>query len=188
MPICGELADGLGKAFGALFAAFAAIVCCGCAEPVETQPHENWGMTVFTSEGVRNPAMHVASRCGLADDEVVIGVVVNGEARAYAVTAMSRMTAHLVKDVIGSTPVAVTYCDRNDCARVLGPGETARATDISVAGWKDGQMAIRLSDRVYVQSSREIPLRDVAFEKLDWQTWFERHPATRVYTGAELEN
>lgn len=43
----------------------------------------------------------------LRDDDEVYGLVIEGKARAYAVTMLS--FHHVVNDVVGGVPVAVTY-------------------------------------------------------------------------------
>ncbi len=43
----------------------------------------------------------------LAPDDLVIGVVVNGEARAYGVAFLSRH--EIVNDTVGGRPIAVTW-------------------------------------------------------------------------------
>ncbi len=69
----------------------------------------------------------------LADTEPVIGVVINGDARAYP---LGILTQHeIVNDVVGGVPVTVTYCplcnssivfDRRVDGRVLEFGTTGK--------------------------------------------------------------
>jgi hypothetical protein len=44
----------------------------------------------------------------IAPDERVIGVLINGEARAYPIPIMS--SHDIVYDVVGGEPVAITWC------------------------------------------------------------------------------
>ena len=69
----------------------------------------------------------------LADTEPVIGVTVNGEARAYPLGILTRH--EIVNDTIGGVPVTVTYCplcnssivfDRRVDGRVLDFGTTGK--------------------------------------------------------------
>ena len=66
----------------------------------------------------------------------VIGLAVNGQARAYLVWGMSQPAWHLAHDELGGQPVTVTYCDWKDCARVLDRGEVP-ADEIQLAGFAD---------------------------------------------------
>jgi len=54
-----------------------------------------------------NPKMTAATDATLGDEEPVIGVVINGEARAYSVAVMGRH--ELGNDMCGGTPIAVSW-------------------------------------------------------------------------------
>ena len=54
-----------------------------------------------------NPKMAPAKSANLADEEFVIGVVVNGEAKAYSVRVMG--SHELVNDVCGKEPIAASW-------------------------------------------------------------------------------
>ncbi len=58
-----------------------------------------------------------AASSGMKPDEVVVGVVSNGRARAYRLDAMRDRARHIVNDVVGGSAVTVTYCDLTDCIR-----------------------------------------------------------------------
>jgi hypothetical protein len=63
--------------------------------------------------------MEPASKNGVEPQRLVVGVVVNGEARAYPVQFVGYH--HQVRDVIGGTPVMVTYCTVCRTGRVFSP-------------------------------------------------------------------
>jgi hypothetical protein len=74
-----------------------------------------------------------AEAAELADEEPVVGVVVNGEARAYPLRVL--IWHEIANDTLGRVPVAVTYCplcntaivfDRRVGGRVLDFGTTGR--------------------------------------------------------------
>jgi hypothetical protein len=52
-------------------------------------------------------------------DKLVIGVVINGEARAYPIQLIGYH--HQVKDTVGNTPVMITYCTVCRTGRVYSP-------------------------------------------------------------------
>ena len=56
---------------------------------------------------VYTPQFVAAAEAPLQPDELVIGLVIDGEARAYPVTTLNRR--EMVNDVVGGTPVLVTW-------------------------------------------------------------------------------
>ena len=56
------------------------------------------------------PEFVASSQASLPDDELVIGLSVNGDARAYPAGIL--YTREMVNDVVGSVPVLVTWCPR----------------------------------------------------------------------------
>lgn len=69
--------------------------------------------------GITAPELTAAADATLPDESSIIGIVVQGEARAYAVDAMSAVNAHVINDVIQQTPVTVTYCAGTKAVRVF---------------------------------------------------------------------
>ncbi len=72
----------------------------------------------FEMPGLQEPQIILAQAAKLPDAEVVIGVVVNRKPRAYWLKALKYPPWHIVNDVVAGVPLSVTYCDRNDCARL----------------------------------------------------------------------
>jgi Protein of unknown function (DUF3179) len=79
------------------------------------------------------PEFVLASEAALPDQEPVIGLVVDGDARAYPLRIL--IWHEIVNDVVGGVPVAVTYCplcntglvfDRRVHDRVLKFGTTGK--------------------------------------------------------------
>jgi hypothetical protein len=136
-------------------------------------------------EGVRDPEMVPADELMLEDDEVVIGVVAYGQARAYLSRAFAkRPNLHVVHDQFGLNPVAVTHCDRNGCTRVFTGKQGEQALDLRCGGWLPVQeMSLRVGDREYAQSSPEIPLADLPFVVTTWKDWRQQQPGSLVYLG-----
>ncbi len=56
---------------------------------------------------IYTPQFVAAAAAPLHEDELVLGLVINGEARAYPVTTLNRR--EMVNDVVGGTPVLVTW-------------------------------------------------------------------------------
>lgn len=141
--------------------------------------------TPFLAEGVSMPALHSADKVTLDSDARVIGLIIDGEARAYSIDSMSAMTNHVVNDQIKGVPVSVTYCDRTDNTRAFSvPADSdAQSISLSLGGFSQGEMQLMLNGKMYPQSSTEIPLCDFQYEVTDWESWRQTHPETLVFTG-----
>jgi hypothetical protein len=139
--------------------------------------------------GVNKPLMVQVKDCDLHDDEIVIGVNVFGESRAYLRSAFDLpVHQHIVNDVIDSIPVTITHCDRTRCTRVLTNSKQDRSVDVRCGGWLATQeMAILVGQTRYPQSSSDIPLVDLPFAMSTWKAWREEHPNSMVYLGAALK-
>lgn len=160
----------------------------GDSTPVRESAHE------FDIPGVSAPMLYPADQVNLADDERVIGVVVDNEPRAYvidafAVRGMQRkedVGVHVVNDYFGARPICVTHCDRTHSTRVLTtkrPDPTSVGPiDLRVGGWTKGMLLI-VDGRRYDHHSDELPLADVEYVTTTWAKWRAAHPQTLVYTG-----
>jgi hypothetical protein len=82
---------------------------------------------------IDDPAFAPVAAAELADNEPVIGLVIDGDARAYPLRIL--IWHEIVNDVVGEVPVAVTYCplcntgvvfDRRVGDRVLEFGTTGK--------------------------------------------------------------
>lgn len=74
----------------------------------------------------------VAEVSGLADTEPVIGVVINGDARAYPLQVM---TWHeIANDVVGGVPITVTFCPLCNAAVVFDRRAGERTLNFGVSG------------------------------------------------------
>ena len=132
----------------------AAIVLALTAGPVAADPDAwkyAWPNTDFTKHSVRfrsilsggpprdgippidNPVFEpVASVQNLADTEPVIGVRVNGEARAYPLQIL--MWHEIVNDTVGGTPISVTFCPLCNTAVVFDRRVDGRVLDFGTTG------------------------------------------------------
>lgn len=65
---------------------------------------------VLPREAIRpiyKPEFTTADRSALQDDELVLGVAIGGEARAYSVSVLN--SRELVNDIVGGVPIIVTW-------------------------------------------------------------------------------
>lgn len=139
--------------------------------------------TPFIMPLITAPETYVADDVQIPDDMKIIGVVEQDKATAYLCAAMSSMGSHVVNDIVGTRPIAVTFCDRTDCARVLRDTVDSQPTAVQVGGFFNQEMTVYLKGILYPQSSQEIPLVDQPFTRTSWREWKTQYPATRVYLG-----
>jgi hypothetical protein len=148
----------------------------------------------FEMPGIERPPVVDLARSKLRPEELVIGFVVSGRARAYRLDAFRDRSRHIVNDVVGDVPVSVVYCDLDDCVRgyVGRPGQGPLA--VKVAGLSDGrEMILEVGGTRYYQNSGEefqpasvpskIPLERIEPILTDWASWKREHPDTDVYEG-----
>src|ERR1051326_833941 len=119
----------------------------GNGPPIES----NMRSTPFFVPGIRMPPAVAAHEANLPDDEQVIGVSVEGRHRAYRVGAFADMfTSLVVNDLVGSTPVTVTHCSRNQCTRVFTSDQRGEPLEVATGGWA-GKLLLRLNSRYFWQ-------------------------------------
>jgi Protein of unknown function (DUF3179) len=145
--------------------------------------------TPFISPGKVRPAAVPARSATLADDELVIGVVAGGKARAYRVKAFAGAVNHVVNDVVGGAPVTVTHCDRTGCTQVF-TGEGAEPLPIRNGGYIEGFFLLVNGTFYYHEDVRPadpqgppFPYRPLRFEQMTWKAWRTAQPGTDVYEG-----
>ncbi len=134
---------------------------------------------------ITSPQFVAADFAPIQDDEVVIGVLIENEPRAYLRDAFDDNPAnHVVVDRVGSLNIAVTHCDMNRCTRILA-GAEGKPPDVRVGGlgWsgREREMLLFVDGERYVHSSPGIPLDDVPFVETTWGLWRVVYPETLVY-------
>ncbi|RMG41926.1 MAG: DUF3179 domain-containing protein [Planctomycetota bacterium] len=136
---------------------------------------------VFFRPGIREPQAVPAEQADLPDDTQVIGVVVDGHARAYVASAMSEPETHVINDRIGGKYVSVAFCDIQQCAtayRADADGE--RPLELWVAGWDYDEMVLLGPKGSFRQKSDPPRYPTVPCELTTWGRWRRRHPRTDV--------
>lgn len=112
--------------------------------------------------------MAVAEMANLADTEPVIGLIINGEARAYPLQVM---TWHeIANDVVGGVPVAVTFCPLCNAAVVFDRRVEGRTLNFGVSG------KLRNSDLIMYDRQTQ-----------SWWQQFTGEAIVGKMTGAELK-
>ncbi len=163
-------------------------------------PEEDEGAydRLFDVPGISHPDLIPASQTNVADSSWVIGVEVNGQARAYTMMAMcmpidaemsedhnleSDIKRHVVNDVIAESPVSMTFCDISFCVRVLTAEGQQEPLALRVGGRREDKMLLLYEGQRYEQSDSAIPLTNVPFTVTSWGQWKKSHPASSVYNG-----
>lgn len=145
-----------------------------------------------TWPGIRCPATKRAKDAILAEDAEVLGLCVEGHARAYALLALSGTPSwHVVNDRLGGRPVSVVYCDRMKCARVFTVEAGNEPLKISVGGWKpDAGMLLHIDGVNYAlkdgtnlshPDDAPLPYQRITPMRTTWGEWRRAHPHTDVY-------
>jgi hypothetical protein len=143
--------------------------------------------------GLQKPQTLPAATAKIADGDEVIGVVVNGNPRAYWLKALKYPPWHIVNDVVVGVPVSVTYCDRTDCTRVYTSGQSSTPLDVNLAGLYGREMVVKVRGVLYLQETGKpfelgagvpsLPYADHPWERTTWKKWRQRHPETDVFIG-----
>lgn len=187
----------------------AVLVAAGCrdAAPFDTTPPDELVCSLdpnllFTSlppdaiPAVNEPPMVAADAPQadyLFDDDRVLGLVVNGEARAYPHNILWHH--EIVNDVVGGSPVSVTFCPLTGSGVAFRPEVDGTLLDLGVSGLlfannlvlydrNDGevygpQLAIEGSCGSFRGSSLEL----LPVQEMSWGRWKALNPETRVVSG-----
>ena len=146
--------------------------------------------TPFIVEGITSPQFVSASESQLQDAVRVIGIVIEGQARAYPLASVSAMVDHVVNDNVTGLdgkkkPFAVTYCDMTDCIRVLEPVAQSPESSLGIGtlGLLDKGLALQWKGKSFKQMDEVDGLRDVPYQRKSWGEWKAEYPDTKVYIG-----
>ena len=150
--------------------------------------------TLLPKDGIRSiddPRFVPASAAGpdMVDQEFVIGLIINGDTRAYPITVLSRH--EIVNDVVGGTPIAVTYCPLCFTGIVYDRRVGGETLEFGVSGklvMNDLVMFDRQSDSLWQQILGEgidgrykgTRLTAVPATQTTWAQWRAAHPETLV--------
>jgi hypothetical protein len=125
----------------------------------------------------------------LRDTDQVLGVNLNGDARAYPTRIL--VWHEIVNDTIGGTPVAVTFCPLCGTGVVFSRLLDGRILEFGVSGLLYNSDML-LYDRQTESLFSQIPgkaisgrfkgqkLDRIAIRHTQWRAWRKQHPDTRV--------
>lgn len=128
----------------------------------------------------------------LKDRDRVLGISINGVARAYPIRILNYH--EIVNDTVGGTAVAITYCPLCGSGTAFEATINGRLYEFGVSGLlynSDVLMYDRVTGSLWSQLMAQAvsgPLKGVRLQQLplahtSWQEWTERHPETRVLSN-----
>jgi uncharacterized protein DUF3179 len=145
--------------------------------------------TIMMDVRAINPKLVPAAETNLDDKQIVIGVEIDGEARAYLRDAFDDPQKHLVCDKVADVPIAVTHCDRSRCTRVFTQEDPSLPIDIRNGGWRsDDTMELVVNGTRYSQKADNVPLKSLPFVEMTWEQWRRLYPDSLIYVGQQLMN
>ncbi len=132
--------------------------------------------------------MASASENKIATDKLVIGVVVNGDARAYPIQLIGYH--HQVKDTIGNAPAMITYCTVCRTGRAYSPTVDGRLENFRLVGMDHfNAMFEDATTKSWWQQATGIavagPLKGAALDEIPSQqltlgAWLRLHPSSLI--------
>ena len=142
-----------------------------------------------------NPAVSTASEARwLKDDDIVFGIVVSGEARAYPRRIME--VREMVNDTLGGRSLGIPYCTLCGAAQAYFTDQLAEGIDRPVL--RTSGLLIRSNKVMYDVNTfsvfdtflgkavtgplaeKNVQLRQATVVTTDWATWKAAHPDTTV--------
>jgi hypothetical protein len=125
----------------------------------------------------------------LSPDDPIIGLEINGETRAYPIKWLRR--PKIVEDVVGDTPLVITYCDPCKEARVFSTefeGSSLRLIfpnhrehDLMLYDAGGRRLVQQHSGEIIFGPGRGQKLSAVPVRVVPWVTWETLHPNCKVF-------
>jgi len=151
--------------------------------------------TPMVVSGIERPPMVPAAEAKLPADAAVIGVVVDGQARAYPLQRLSGMMEHVVNDLVAGRmgqmrPISITYCDLTDCVRVFTPEDalSQASLEMGTIGLIEGALGLTYQAQQFRQTDPIPGLLTIEPVRTTWLEWRFEHPDTLVYAGVERKD
>jgi hypothetical protein len=136
-----------------------------------------------------HPSPAAAEGAPWSDRDLVLGVALNGEARAYPLAILD--WHELVNDTLGGRPILVSYCplcgtgivfDRrlDGTPRTFGASGLLYRSDLLLYDRETESLWSQISSRAVTGPSAGRRLTQVRSRIAPWGRWREAHPATTV--------
>jgi hypothetical protein len=139
----------------------------------------------------RRPPIVPADKAELSDDDEVIGVVVDGKARAYQLKALYIGRHHVVNDLIDGVPISVAYCNITNCTQVYTSRGKTEPLDVWQSGFGGGGLVVKIEGVDYRHRTGEplepgpdvppIPYENYPWIRTTWKEWKRQYPGTDAF-------
>jgi hypothetical protein len=145
-----------------------------------------------------NPRIVKAAEAKVGDAELVIGVVIGREARAYPVNLMWGPESETLNDTLGGTAVAATWCPVAHSAAVYERAVGGKTLELGTLGLERG--VFKLYDRQTRSKWSQVsgvaesgPMSRRTLKRREsmlttWGQWRRLHPDTSVFFDPALPN
>ena len=137
------------------------------------------------------PFVAAGDAAHMREDDVVLGVEFDGDARAYPWWIMDNH--HAANDVVGGKPVLVVLCEMCSTGIAFDRVLDGRRYTFEVNHFYNGTVAARDHQTgsiwsPYLAEAIEGPMKGRRLEllplyQMEWRAWRELHPGTRVLPG-----
>jgi hypothetical protein len=129
-----------------------------------------------------------ASESKISKEKLVLGVVLNGEAKAYPIQIIGYH--HQVQDEIGSTPVLVTYCTVCRTGRVYEPTVNGKPETFRLVGmdhfnamFEDASTKSwwrQVSGEAVTGPLKGTKLVEIPSRQMSLASWLQLYPSTKI--------
>lgn len=127
----------------------------------------------------------------VTDEELVLGVFLNGEARAYPLNSISGPKRELLNDKLGGQSIAVTWCSLCFSAVVFDRQTSSGLIDLGIAGslWQNNMVMYdtktqslwsQIRGEAMSGQLKGTRLERLASDVMTWSAWKTEHPETTV--------
>jgi len=171
----------------------------GGASAQEPTNRDQSGYTELNEEGYPlKESLEIvrAEDSGLKDDELVLGVEIGDEARAYPVNLMWKPGNEVLNDAIGGNAIAATWCPIAHSPVVYDRRLGDREVDLGAVGLERGVFILydretgswwnQIAGRAVRGPLEGRTLRRLPSTLTTWGRWRSLHPRTTAYTDPDL--
>ncbi|MCC9601351.1 DUF3179 domain-containing protein [Stieleria sp. JC731] len=136
---------------------------------------------LISFKGRSEPVLQDQASVSLSDSTEVIGVKVDGVECAFVLEPMARPENHILNMMLADKAVTVTYCDLANCVRVV-TDQREESIPLNIGGLDIyNRMIVELDGELYAQSSKNLPLMDLPFERTTWGDWRRSNEETKIW-------
>jgi hypothetical protein len=177
-----------------------------CSGPQETDdvnmgppPEDKSGFSYIQPGGFKinyNREFMAADKIALGENDIVLGVVLDGEARAYPVNFMAGPANEVVNDHLGKSNIAVTWCSVDYSGIVYSREYDGRPLHFGVMGMDNGAMILydrqtgsrwnQLIGKAVEGKMAGNRLMAIPSSLATWKQWLIAHPETTVYVNRKV--